>query len=89
MSDRPSWATSSASPILLGVKLRAHACYWTYCLLFVVVPIAVIVTALVHVEAPEPLYFAVGALLFMTLYGGPGEHIYRWWGKQIWGLERE
>lgn len=73
----------------MGVRLRARACYWTYCLLFVVAPIAVIVVALLHVEAPELLCFAVGALLFMILYGGPGEHIYRWWEKQIWGLERE
>lgn len=82
------WAASLVSLTLLEVKLREQACYWTYCLLFVVAPIAAVL-ALVRLEAPEPLPPLVGALLFMTLYWGLGEHVFRWWRTRIWELGRE
>lgn len=69
-------------------RLRESACYWSWCSLFVVAPIAMVATLLTLIGAPDILRLSVTTLLFITLYYVPGEHVYRWWRKRVFDLER-
>jgi hypothetical protein len=63
--------------------MRARAAYWTYWIVFLLVPAGAFAFLADRVGIPT-LIQVIGIGPLFLLAAGPGDRLYRWWNAKVW-----
>lgn len=66
--------------------LRTKGAYWTYWLVFLLVPAALFVAIHLWLDLPEVVLGLVGVGLAVLAFGPLSERALRWWRASVWGI---
>jgi hypothetical protein len=66
--------------------IRTTGAYWTYWLVFLLVPAALLIAIHLWLRLPEAVLGLVGVGLAALAFGPLSERVFRWWRASIWGI---